>query len=35
VVDDNGRLAFDIPKDFRPTDKVTPEQKREVDLVVI
>jgi predicted TIM-barrel fold metal-dependent hydrolase len=35
VVDDNGRLAFDIPKDFRPSDKVTPEQRKAVDLAVI
>ena len=35
VVDDNGRLAFDIPKDFRPTDTVTPEQRAAVDLAII
>jgi predicted TIM-barrel fold metal-dependent hydrolase len=35
VVDDNGRMAFDIPKDFRPTDTVTPAQRRDVDLAVI
>jgi len=35
MVDDNGRLAFGIPKDFRPTDAVTAAQRREVDLAVI
>jgi predicted TIM-barrel fold metal-dependent hydrolase len=35
VVDDNGRLAFAIPKDFTPTDKVSPAQRREVDLAII
>ena len=35
MVDDNGRLAFDIPKDFRPTDKVPLEERKKVDLAVI
>jgi predicted TIM-barrel fold metal-dependent hydrolase len=35
VVDDNGRLAFDIPRDFRPTEKVAPTQRQEVDLATI
>jgi len=35
VVDTNGRIAFDIPMDFRPSDKVAAERRREVDLAVI
>lgn len=35
VVDTNGRLAFAIPMDFRPTDKVTSEQRQQVDLAKI
>jgi hypothetical protein len=35
MVDDNGRAAFDIPKDFRPTDALTLEQRTQVDLGVI
>lgn len=35
LVDDNGRAAFDIPKDFRPTDKLSAEARRNVDLATI
>jgi hypothetical protein len=35
ITDTNGRRAFNIPMDFRPTDKVTEAQRREIDLVTI
>jgi predicted TIM-barrel fold metal-dependent hydrolase len=33
ITDTNGRAAFGIPADFKPTEKVTEAQRREVDLV--
>jgi predicted TIM-barrel fold metal-dependent hydrolase len=35
VVDTNGRRAFGIPDDFRPSDKISEEEKRKVDLAVL
>jgi len=35
IVDTNGRRAFGLPMDFRPTDSLKPEDVRDVDLAVL
>jgi predicted TIM-barrel fold metal-dependent hydrolase len=35
MVDDNGRAAFAISKDFRPTDKLSAEERKKIALAVI